>query len=129
MSLSLTHSQFSGISNNFSFSAILGNDLLRLIFFSLINCIFSFFIFFSNSLAGSSLESCLTSLPSIAYCKMDCFILSLKPLSIDFSRSYTFSYSSINGINFSIFNTIRFCSSKGGTGNMTSLRAAIEILG
>ncbi|CRH48879.1 Uncharacterised protein [Chlamydia trachomatis] len=52
--------------------------LSRLILPSLISFSFSSFIRSKRTDAGSSFGSCLTSLPSIAYCSIDFFNLSAK---------------------------------------------------
>ena len=77
ISPNLTHSQLSGISNGFSLLVIAFRDLFFLIFFSLINFCFSNLIFSSNTVAGSSFESCSTNFPCIAKFK----IFSLKALA------------------------------------------------
>ncbi|MDI3351506.1 hypothetical protein AMIKIPNL_00598 [Mycoplasmopsis arginini] len=79
----------------------------------------------SSTEAGSSLGSCLTNLPSIAYWRIDFFSFSANVDSSSVNCFSYLSYSWINGSNELIFSTIRCCSSSGGRGKYKSSKSSL----
>ena len=96
---------------------------------SAINLCFSARIRSRRTEAGSSEESCGTSFPCTASCKIDFFRRSGKAAFNEFAAEQASPYCSTNGSTPLILATMRYCSANGGQGISVAMIFSFEIFG